>query len=83
MCTKARLVQAGKTSEWFGMPMGDGPSPAVDFKLVPNQSAYLEVSIDPAAHGEAGIGPIQRGVSLLTATGQGLQFQLSGIIVRG
>jgi hypothetical protein len=48
-----------------------------NLKLVGGQPAYLEVRIDPAAHGEAGIGPWQRGVAVSTAGGQTLEFVLT------
>ncbi|HBY98302.1 MAG: hypothetical protein M5U01_37250 [Ardenticatenaceae bacterium] len=81
MCTKARLVQADQVSEWFGMSHG-GSAPVVDVPLEQGQAAFLEVSIDPAAHGPAGIGPIQRGVMVRTADGQELQFVLEATVTR-
>lgn len=77
MCTSARLVQGDKVSDWFGMPMAGVPVPDANFSLQPDKPAYLEVKIDPAAHGEAGLGPITRGVNLQTAGGQTFTFQLS------
>lgn len=51
-------------------------------KLVAGQPAYLEVRIDPAAHGEAGIGPWERGVAVSTTGGQRLEFVLTANVVR-
>lgn len=82
MCTRARLVQTDRTSAWFGMPHRGAPLPAVNFTLLAATPAYLEVSVDPAAHGEAGLGPIQRGVRLTTAGGQELPFTLTAHVVR-
>lgn len=81
MCTKARLVQAEKVSEWFGMSHGN-TRPKINVPLEPDRPAYLEVSVDPAAHGEAGLGPIQRGIMLKTAGGQELQFVVSATVTR-
>lgn len=53
-----------------------------DIKLVAGQPAYLEVRIDPAAHGEGGIGPWQRGVAVTTAGGQSLEFLLTANVTR-
>jgi len=45
-----------------------------DIKLVAGQPAYLEVRIDPAAHGQGGAGPWTRGIAVTTAGGQRLEF---------
>lgn len=81
MCTKARLVQADSISNWFGMTH-DGPADVANVKLLSGQSAYLEVQIDPAAHGERGLGPIQRGVAVTSSSGQRLEFVLSAEVVK-
>lgn len=81
MCTKARLVQADQVSEWFGMSHGSD-APIVNVPLEEGQPTYLEVSIDPAAHGPNGIGPIQRGVMVQTASGQELRFVLAATVTR-
>ncbi len=81
MCTRARLVRGEQVSEWFGMPM-NGPTSPANVRLAAEQPAYLEVEIDPAAHGEAGLGPLLRGVVLQTASKQELQFELAGFIIR-
>jgi hypothetical protein len=39
--------------------------------------ARLDVTIDPAAHGPAGIGPLSRGVMVTTSAGQELEFTLT------
>jgi hypothetical protein len=61
-----------------------GRDPALtgpNFQLNSNQPAYLEVSIDPAAHGDKGLGPIKRGVNLQTKSGQVLTFNLDGQVI--
>jgi hypothetical protein len=74
-------VQANNTSDWFGMVHERGAQkPSIT--LVSGQPAYLEVRIDPAAHGESGIGPWQRGVAVSTASGQRLEFILTANVVR-
>ena len=69
-------------SSWFGMPMSGTAEQAVKMWLEPDQPAYLEVSIDPAAHGDAALGPIMRMVTLRTAGGQALEFELRAKVVR-
>ena len=61
--------------------MSEPVTPA-NFELKSGQPASLEVSVDPAAHGEAGMGPIQRGAILETAAGQKLEFVLTATVVR-
>jgi len=82
MCTRARLVQAGQVSEWFGMSHAEAPVPPANFRLAADEAAYVEVSIDPAAHGEAGLGAIERGAFLETTEGQNLQFRLTAQVAR-
>jgi hypothetical protein len=82
MCTRARLVQAGQVSQWFGMPHAEAPVPAANFRLVAEEPAWVEVNIDPAAHGDAGLGAIQRGAVLRTDAGQHLEFTLTADVMR-
>ena len=82
MCTSARLVQADRASNWSGMSH-DPAAPQEQFRLLPNQPAYLEARIDPAAHGEGGLGKITRVVYLKTAGGQELEFELHADVVPG
>ncbi|MBM2827052.1 MAG: hypothetical protein HW403_1116 [Dehalococcoidia bacterium] len=56
-------------------------SPA-NFELKSGELASLEVIVDPAAHGEAGLGSIQRGAIVETAVGQKLEFVLNATVVR-
>lgn len=81
MCTRARLVQGSNVSPWFGMPMPNAPVSDADVRIEPGEDAYLEVTIDPAAHGEAGLGQIQRGIRLTTTGGQELNFTLTANVV--
>jgi hypothetical protein len=74
MCTLGRLVQAGKTSEWFGMDHGNASQRPLNMRLTGGKPAHLEVTIDPAAHGPAGIGPVQRVVIVTTAGGERIPF---------
>lgn len=61
MCTSAVLEYSGKSYGPFGMP-GHGMMPSVNVTLAPNEEATLKVVFDPAAHGPAGVGPIERTV---------------------
>jgi hypothetical protein len=82
MCTSARLVQADRASNWSGMSH-DPSAPPEQVRLWPGQPTYLEARIDPAAHGEGGLGKITRVVYLKTAGGQELEFELQAEVVHG
>lgn len=75
MCTEATLLQNGQRIGPFGMP-GHGPIPTIAQPLGANESADIEVTFDPAAHGPAGVGPIQRDVYIETAGGGRLVLQI-------
>lgn len=81
MCTRARLVQADQTSEWLGMSHAGGRAP-INVALTPNTPAYVEISVDPAAHGPAGAGPWTRVVALKTAAGQEVQFTVKALVTQ-
>jgi hypothetical protein len=82
MCTSARLVQADNVSEWYGMSHQSTSASRANIVLVPDVAAYLEVTIDPAAHGDAGLGRVVRAVMVETAGGQRFQFVLTADVVR-
>ncbi|MEK7159002.1 MAG: DUF1573 domain-containing protein [Patescibacteria group bacterium] len=69
MCTKATLIKNKEYFGPFGMP-AHGFIPAVDANIESGQSAQVEVVFDPAAHGPAGVGPIERNVTLETNDGK-------------
>ena len=74
MCTTAALVKSsGRKFAPVGMP-GHTPIPALNETLQPNEEAMVEVVFDPAAHGPAGIGPIDRVVTIEHSAGQPLEL---------
>ena len=75
-------MQADQVSDWYGMGTPVSLSPEAGFTLRSGQPAYLEVSIDPAAHGDAGLKPIKRAVLLKTAQGEELRFEFTANVVR-
>ena len=68
MCTEALLMTNGKQFGPYGMP-GHGFAPKINATINPGEEATVEVVFDPAAHGPAGVGPIERAVYLETPTG--------------
>jgi len=79
MCTTATLVIGGRRLGPFGMP-GHGAIPSINQTINPNEEATVEVVFDPAAHGPAGVGRIQRTVTLENNTGRSLELQFAAIV---
>ena len=69
MCTEATLIKNGQNFGPFSMP-AHGFIPEINENIDPGQEAQIEVVFDPAAHGPAGVGPIERQVILETSDGQ-------------
>ena len=79
MCTTAALTAGGKKFGPYGMP-GHGAIPKIDGVINPNEEAVVEVVYDPAAHGPAGIGRIQRTVTLENTAGQPVELQVAATV---
>lgn len=74
MCTTAALVKSsGRKFAPVGMP-GHGPIPTLNETMQPKEEAMVEVVFDPAAHGPAGVGPIERVVTMENSAGQPLEL---------
>ena len=78
MCTNATLILNGKRIGPFGMA-GHGFIPRIKKDLLAGEEAQIEVVFDPAAHGPAGVGPIQRAVSI-ESPGGGLELEISALV---
>lgn len=63
MCTTALLKKGGRTFGPFGMP-GHGIVPSINETLAAGEEAVLEITFDPNAHGPAGVGRIERVVTV-------------------
>lgn len=74
MCTTAYLLKDQKRLGPFGMP-GHEALPEVGLALAPSEKLEVEIIFDPAAHGPAGLGRVERAVMLETA--EGPSFELS------
>jgi len=79
MCTTAALSIGSKQFGPFGMP-GHGATPLINQTINPNEEASVEVVFDPAAHGPAGVGRIQRVVTLENNSGQQVELQFSAAV---
>lgn len=76
MCTTALLKWGGGERGPFGMP-GHMPVPDINVTLPPGGEAEVEVVFDPAAHGPAGVGTIERVVYVETGSGPDNALELS------
>ncbi len=63
MCTEASLIKNGEKFGPFGMP-GHAFVPSLRQSLEAGESGEIEVVFDPAAHGPAGVGKIDRAIYL-------------------
>jgi hypothetical protein len=62
-----------------GMP-GHGVIPSINQSINPSKEAVVEVTFDPAAHGPAGVGQVERKVILENNTGEALEIQFVAIV---
>ena len=79
MCTEASLITEDKRLGPFGMP-GHGFIPKINESFNPNEEAEVEVVFDPAAHGPAGIGKIERLVTIEVENGSPVEFMFSAFV---
>lgn len=80
MCTASYLVGPdGKTKGPFGMP-GMGYVPPVNEVMKPGETRTIRVVYDPNAHGPAGVGKIDRFVTLTDAAGGTLELEIKALV---
>jgi len=79
MCTTASLVTDGLRFGPYGMP-GHGFIPKINKIIDLDEEAIIEVVFDPAAHGPAGIGPIQRLIAVEKNGGERLELSFSAMV---
>lgn len=75
MCTDALLKIDSKLYGPFGM-LAHGAAPSVNQEIKPNQEASIDVTFDPNAHGPAGVGVIEREVTVEQASGGKLTLNI-------
>jgi hypothetical protein len=78
MCTTAYIVDDKAQGGPYGMEGMSSGKARMLFK--PGESREIEVVFDPNAHGPAGVGPLQRFVTLTDATGGKLQLEIKGLV---
>ena len=76
MCTTSVLQNGEKKFGPYGMP-GHGFIPKMNAVVDSGEEVLVDVTFDPAAHGPAGVGTIQRVVILENSAGENMEFQIS------
>ena len=79
MCTTASLTTRSGQFGPFGMP-GHSAIPRIDQTVDSNEEVTVEIVFDPAAHGPAGVGRIQRTVTIENNVGQPVELQFAAIV---
>ncbi len=79
MCTEATLKIGGRSVGPFGMP-GHGFAQRINETIQPNEEVMVEAIFDPAAHGPAGVGRIERAVYLENSAGKALELKFSATV---
>lgn len=79
MCTKATLILGDEKKGPFGMPGHGGFLPKLSQIIQPGQEFQIEGVFDPAAHGPAGVGPVERVIALETSSGK-VEMQFKALV---
>lgn len=79
MCTTAKLIVGDKQFGPYGMP-GHAAVPKINGEINPDKEAIIEVVFDPAAHGPAGVGQIQRIITLENDASQPVELRFEAIV---
>jgi hypothetical protein len=79
MCTDATLKITGKTEGPFGM-LGHGIVKSFNDLLPPDETAEVEVVFDPNAHGPAGVGTIERTVTVEGQNGKLAELNIKATV---
>lgn len=80
MCTSALLVEADESTKGpFGMP-GMGGMNTTNDKIKAGETKILRVIYNPNAHGPAGVGAIDRLITVTSDSGKTLQFEIKALV---
>lgn len=79
MCTAAYIVNGLSKRGPFGMP-GHIAVPKANEVIKVGETREIEVVYDPAAHGPAGVGPIDRFVYLVDSAGNNIQLEIKAVV---
>src|SRR3989344_5347942 len=76
MCTNAFIVKSGERRGPYGMPGHSGSVPKARELVRAGEKLTIAVVYDPAAHGPAGVGSIDRFVYIEDDTGAKLELEI-------
>ncbi len=79
MCTSASVMMMGKNYGTFGMP-GHGGSRSIDLMMRPNEEMEINVTFDPNAHGPAGVGTIERQITIENTAGDPVVIDFKAVV---
>lgn len=79
MCTQARIRIGDTMLGPFGMP-GHAMIPRLNKTLAPGEEAVVEAIFDPAAHGPAGVGRVNRVVTIEIDGGAPLELSFTATV---
>lgn len=81
MCTTAILqMSSGKELGPYGMPGHGGFAPAISQIVMPGEEMTVKAIFDPAAHGPAGVGLIERVVYVENNSGKPVEIQFKAVV---
>lgn len=79
MCTEATLITPAGKKGPFGMA-GHGTIRSINERIAPGTEALVEVVFDPAAHGLAGLGPVERIVTVKNDAGRPVELRFRATV---
>lgn len=79
MCTSAYIIDGNAKIGPFGMA-GMGFLPKANMLVKAGETREIEAVYDPNAHGPAGIGPIDRFISLTDTNGGNLELEIKAVV---
>ena len=79
MCTTAALKAKSGSYGPFGMP-GHGIIPKISGVVAANETAEVAAIFDPAAHGPAGVGKIERMIYIESANSAPVELKISALV---
>ena len=80
MCTSAEVKIGDKTYGPFGMPGHGGSSAYANIAVNPGEKIIVKATFDPAAHGPAGIGMVERQIFIDTGAAKPLILNFKVIV---
>ena len=79
MCTNASFIRGSERRGPFGMP-GHGMVPTLRESIAPGEEVTIEAVFDPAAHGPAGVGQVNRSIYLENDAGEPLEIGFTALV---